>query len=193
MRKWLVILILVAFMVTGCSAISDSVKYQAEVQKEAAVAYKEMANKILEKWEPTTAIIELEVADGQELRVSGISKLVVRQVNPLPGFLSGSRGGFDLKEFTRWKPAIPGERLMNTGITALGNAAILWIGAQGAVDLADAVGRHAGHNVTVGGDYAGGDLTKSGGDMITVGDGTYIGGNDIDNSYNTTSTSTTNQ
>jgi len=82
----------------------------------------------------------------------------------------------------------PAYNLGTTVLSIAAGVAGIWLSGQNMIDLANAVGQHAGKNVTVGGDYTRDGSTKYGGDVVG---GDKAGRDGNWNSHNTTTTTST--
>jgi hypothetical protein len=119
-------------------------------------------------------ILVLVARDGQDISFTGLERLEVWGPNG---------GGGAVKTYeSQWAKAL---REWGGIFGALGG---IYLGGQVAVDLANAVGQHAGHNVTVGGDYTRDGSIKYGGDVVG---GDKAGRDGNWNSHNTTTTTNT--
>ena len=133
------------------------VTVQQKVSDEGIWYQKQLEAKRLDR-----AILVLEARAGQTIELKGVKRLEVWGNN-------GSAGSIKVYE-SQWA------KMWREWGGIAGMLGGIYLGGQVAVDLADTVGKHAGHNTTVGGDYTRDGSTKYGGDF--TGDD-RIGGDQI--------------
>ncbi len=156
-----------ALAASGCASKQEVLAYyEAQVKAAQAKAAVEAARKPL---------LMIQAKDGEDISFTGVKAFIVYA----PTHDDGS--GWTVRQHK--DPAY------SVGTTVLGIAAGvagLYLSGQNMVDLANAVGAHAGHNTTIGGDWTGQD--KVGGNQVSGGS-TYVGRDGNWNSHNPTTES----
>jgi hypothetical protein len=145
--KRLIVLLVLALGLAGCASKEEIMAYyDAQIQAHQAKAAVE-ANK--------KPLLMIEAKEGEDISFTGVKALVVY----VPNMDNGK--GYKVDQFK--DPAY------SVGTTVLGIAAGvagIYLSGQNMVDLANAVGQHAGHNTNVGGDYTRDGSGKHVGDNV---------------------------
>jgi hypothetical protein len=143
----LTVILLLAIAGSGCASKEEVLAYyEAQVLAQQAKATVEAQKKPL---------LRIEAKEGQDISFTGLKSLEVYA--PTCG---------DGKSYQVAQHKDPAYSVGTTVLSIAAGVAGIWLSGQNMVDLANAVGQHAGRNTTVHGDYTRDGSTKYGGDVV---------------------------
>lgn len=144
------LLLVLALASAGCAS-KEEVQAYYDAQLQAAWARADAVDY-------QKPLVRMVAKKGEKIELKGVAVFEVY------GPSQAGAGGQDPFVIHQHKDPVYGlaSTVLGVGI----GAATVWLSGQNMVDLANAVGTHAGHNVTVGGSQVGGGQTNIGGDSV---------------------------
>lgn len=149
MRRGAFIALALALLLGGCAEFSKRAQTEADVQKSLHDAIYAALTQAIEKWQPVYSPLKVEFDPSKKatFTVSGVRSITIQAPAPIPTSINSP--GFGLQELARWKPSTPAEAgIIKEGITGASMLAGLYVGGEAAIGLANAVGSHAGTQIT---------------------------------------------